>query len=78
MNTPSLNNNNSFNVHSSVSDIVTKEVSITLHYIHNPVTPLTMTLTEPSTNALVPGWICGETRGGQQIIFLTKLEVIIN
>ena len=32
VNTPSLNTN-SFNVHSSVSDIVTKEVSITLHYI---------------------------------------------
>ena len=31
VNTPSLTN--SFNVHSSVSDIVTKEVSITLHYI---------------------------------------------
>ena len=32
VNTPSLNNK-SVNVHSSVSDIVTKEVSITLHYI---------------------------------------------
>ena len=32
VNTPSLKTN-SFNVHSSVSDIVTKEVSITLQYI---------------------------------------------
>ena len=32
VNTPSLKTN-SFNVHSSVSDIVTKEVSIALHYI---------------------------------------------
>ena len=33
VNTPSAWITNSFNVHSSVSDIVTKEASITLHYI---------------------------------------------